>query len=86
MDWVIFGEPQSIGTGTLLDFLSDRIVTTSGVPQGSHHGPLLFMIYINDAVDVLRSSSALIYADDIKLFLKIESLLDASLLPRDLIS
>ena len=67
-----------------LDVVLNSIMTTSGVPQGSHLGPLLFIIYINDAVDVLSSSCALIYADDIKIFRRIKSPLDASLLQRDL--
>ena len=65
------------------DCISNSITTTSGVPQGSHIGPLLFIIFINDAVDILKSSTALIYADDLKIFRHIRSPLDASLLQRD---
>lgn len=44
----------------------------SGVPQGSHLGPLLFLMYVNDLPDVLNYCQCLLYADDVNLFLALE--------------
>jgi len=51
--------------------LSDYFNVTSGVPQGSVLGPLLFIIYVNDMFQILDGNDSLglfLYADDAKLF------------------
>jgi len=49
---------------------SSLIPVTSGVPQGSHLGPLLFTLFINGIPLVLTKSRVLMYADDVKLCLQ----------------
>ena len=60
--------------------ISRPIYVTSGVPQGSHLGPLLFILFINDLPKKLTGCRYLLYADDLKMFSCIESSTDCAIL------
>ena len=50
---------------------------TSGIPQGSVLGPILFLIFINDLPDVIVSCMKL-FADDAKIFGRVNSVMQAT--------
>lgn len=61
---------------------SRSFAITSGVPQGSVLGPLLFNIFVND-LSLLLSSFVLSFADDMKMYRTIFSQLDCVALQED---
>jgi hypothetical protein len=78
------------------DFLSDRkqqvlvdgvkseeASVTSGVPQGTVLGPVLFLIYINDMPEGVSSQTRL-FADDSLLYRRVRSHLDHIILQKDI--
>ena len=63
--------------------LSDITGVTSGVPQGSVLGPVLFLLYIND-IDGNITFSIRLFADDSIIYRKISSKTDHEILKIDL--
>lgn len=64
--------------------ISNTIYVLSGVPQGSHIGPVLFNLFINDLPNCIVNSSILMYADDCKVYRSIKDSNDNVLLQNDL--
>ena len=65
---------------------SGLLPVTSGVPQGSILGPMLFVVYINSLPDVIRFVTCLLFADDTKCCHSISSFSDTILLQNDITS
>ena len=63
----LLGRTQRVRVGGQL---SEEVRVTSGVPQGSVLGPLLFLAYVNDISKSIESTTRL-FADDCVIYRKI---------------
>ena len=63
--------------------LSDWVEVTSGVTQGSVLGPVLFVVFINDLPEVVKSLCSM-YADDTKIYRSVDTVHDCVRLQNDL--
>ena len=82
-DWIkhyLDGRKQQVSVNGQLYRWHD---VTSGIPQGSVIGPLLFVILINDLPDVV-DSTVYVFADDTKIFNIVKNKGDMNTLQRDL--
>lgn len=52
---------------------SDVFISPSGVPQGGHLSPLVFSLFVNGTSKVLNQNKILCFADEMKLFMHINS-------------
>ena len=68
----------------VLGATSRRLGVTSGVPQGSILGPLLFLQYENHLANNVTNSSVATFSDDAKIFKVIRSISDVASLQQDL--
>lgn len=60
--------------------ISSPISVRPGIPQGSHIGPIHFILCVNDMSNVIYHSHNLMFVTDLKLNSKIHSTHDAKLL------
>eukprot|EP00918_Siedleckia_nematoides_P047891 GHVU01104904.1.p1 GENE.GHVU01104904.1~~GHVU01104904.1.p1 ORF type:complete len:259 (+),score=26.37 GHVU01104904.1:1627-2403(+) len=83
LNWIedfLTGRKQKVTVG---NEQSEWRPVTSGIPQGSVLGPLLFVVYINDLPWDLETN-VLMFADDTKLYSRVTGEEDVAALQRDL--
>ena len=83
-DWISDFLTDRTQTVVLEGEMSSKAPVTSGVPQGTVLGPILFLIYINDFPEYLQHSTLRLFADDSIIYKEIKTINDAQHLQLDL--
>lgn len=63
---------------------SKMFIATSGIGQGTHLGPPLFVVMINDLIEFVQAQNDLLFADDNKLFARISNIIGCKRLQKNL--
>ena len=83
-DWFrsyLQGRKQQV---TVLEATSLELPVTSGAPQASLLGPIMFLLFVDDLPNTVKTSRVACYADDTKIFKSIDSITDCNALQSDL--
>lgn len=85
VDWIFSCLSNRVQYVKFCDSESDKFIVNSGIQQGSHSGPLYFILFINDIYSIFESDTLiLLFADDAKLARVIKEENDNQILQADL--
>jgi len=83
LTWIVDFLSQRTQSVKVGNQVSSKTAVTSGIPQGSVLGPVLFLVFINDITSVVNCVVKL-FADDTKLYSEITSPEDCEAVQQDL--
>lgn len=56
--------------------------STLGAAQGSILGPLLFLKFVSDITSYFKNAEIILFADDIKIYMSVNTVLDCNMYPK----